>query len=57
MKETTVRYWPNSKAIPEGWELASEMDETHHGQYSVLIREKSHDVIVALCGTQGRVIK
>jgi hypothetical protein len=57
MKETTVRYWPNGKPIPEGWELANAMDDTHHGQYARLIREQKYDILTALCGTQGRVIK
>ena len=39
MTETTLKYWPKDKPIPDGWELARTFDN-HHGEYSVLIREK-----------------
>jgi len=32
------RYWPVSKSIPEGWELAHDLQDCHHGKYSVIIR-------------------
>jgi len=37
MKINTVKYWPVSKPIPKGWRLVSDLADTHHGIYSVLI--------------------
>lgn len=34
-----LRYWPKNKPIPDGWVLANDMAGTHHGLYSVLIKQ------------------
>lgn len=37
------RYWPLHKPIPEGWILSHDLSDTHHGVYSVLIKQVSPD--------------
>lgn len=32
-----IRYHPKNKPIPEGWRVVSELEDTNHGEYSVLI--------------------
>ena len=41
MLETTIcfQYWPKDKPIPDGWILARDMRDTHHEQYSILIKQ------------------
>lgn len=32
-----LRYWPRDRKIPRGWVLAHDLQDCHHGRYSVLI--------------------
>lgn len=34
------QYLPHGKPIPEGWELANNLQNTHHGHHAVLIKKK-----------------
>lgn len=36
--ETEFRYWKRGIPVPPGWEDTGCLEETHHGQYSTLIR-------------------
>ena len=36
------RYLSHGKPIPKGWRLANDLQNTHHGQYAILIKADKH---------------
>jgi hypothetical protein len=39
-QETGVlKYHPKHKPVPKGWIVVNDMQSTHHGEYSVLIKK------------------
>lgn len=43
---TEYRYHPKNDPIPKGWEKTGDLENTHHGHHSILIKkikEAGHD--------------
>ncbi len=36
---TTYQYWPKNKPIPSGWVKTGKMEDSHHGEWSIIIME------------------
>ena len=34
-----LRYWHKARPIPDGWEVADDMADCHHGEYAIILRQ------------------
>lgn len=42
-KTTCFRYWPKNKPIPDDWIKVGRMEQSHHGEWSVIIMKVRED--------------
>lgn len=43
MIDREFKYWPKREPIPAGWQKTGQMEQSHHGRYSIIIERISED--------------